>query len=357
MNYIHVCNRAIEFRCHERPGCSLPNRSLGLTTRPADDLNTKQVAFEDDIGGKLQCQRRDFNSSAPVMSSIFKSIRARIESHRERDSHPSSIAPPIHNGPYRDLNDTKYLLPQSTSPPANRREKRTTLIELFQSQGCNSCPPTNSNLISLVQDQKCNPDSGNDYLLLTYHVTYWDYLGWVDVFGLSANDARQREYVRKLGLKSAYTPMVVVNGRGVGVGNPHADLKRVLSEGQKKADQRVKMSVVQQTGNGGVVVEVDTSNLSMPKPSTSSNSSVLEVLHVRYMPALQSVRIDRGENAGRILPHVNVVTGVEKIGYATGNERIRFSVGRGGEARENEASVLIVQDGRVGEVLGVLRIV
>ncbi len=291
------------------------------------------------------------------MSSIFKSIRTRIEGLHDGDSHHSSIAPPIHNGPYRELNDTKHLLRQSHSTPANRPKKPMTLIELFQSQGCNSCPPTNSNLISLAQDQEHNPDPGNDYLLLTYHVTYWDYLGWVDVFGLSANDARQREYVRKLGLKSAYTPMVVVNGRGVGVGNTHADLQRVLSEGQKKADQRVKISVVQQTGNGGVVVEVDTSTLSMPKLPTSSNASALEVLHVRYLPALHSVRIDRGENAGRILPHVNVVTGVEKIGYVAGNERTRFKVGRQGEAREHEASVLIVQDGRGGEVLGVLRLV
>ena len=50
-----------------------------------------------------------------------------------------------------------------------------TVVELFQSQGCNSCPPANANVIPLADEP--------DKLVLTYEVTYWDYLGWPDTFG------------------------------------------------------------------------------------------------------------------------------------------------------------------------------
>jgi hypothetical protein len=75
-----------------------------------------------------------------------------------------------------------------------------TVLELFQSQGCSSCPPTNSNIIDLSSDPS--------YLVLTYEVTYWDYLGWKDTFGNSTFDKRQWEYARALGSTKVYTPQV-----------------------------------------------------------------------------------------------------------------------------------------------------
>lgn len=75
-----------------------------------------------------------------------------------------------------------------------------TVIELFQSQGCSSCPPTNSNVLKLTADPSL--------LILTYDVTYWDRLGWKDTFGNTAFDQRQWEYARALQRKNVYTPQV-----------------------------------------------------------------------------------------------------------------------------------------------------
>ena len=69
-----------------------------------------------------------------------------------------------------------------------------TVIELFQSQGCSSCPPANSNVLKLAEDP--------NLLILTYDVTYWDRLGWIDTFGNSANDRRQWDYARALSRKN-----------------------------------------------------------------------------------------------------------------------------------------------------------
>ena len=77
-----------------------------------------------------------------------------------------------------------------------------TVIELFQSQGCSSCPPTNANVLKLIEDPHL--------LILTYDVTYWDRLGWKDTFGNSAFDRRQWEYARALQKKNVYTPQVGV---------------------------------------------------------------------------------------------------------------------------------------------------
>lgn len=70
------------------------------------------------------------------------------------------------------------------------RSQRLTVLELFQSQGCSSCPPTNDNLFRLSK--------GPALLILTFDVTYRDYLGWTDSFGSSAFDMRQRAYAKSL---------------------------------------------------------------------------------------------------------------------------------------------------------------
>lgn len=75
-----------------------------------------------------------------------------------------------------------------------------TVIELFQSQGCSSCPPANHHVLKLVDDP--------NVLVLTYDVTYWDYLGWKDTFGNREFDRRQRAYAQTLGLKNVFTPQV-----------------------------------------------------------------------------------------------------------------------------------------------------
>jgi len=79
-------------------------------------------------------------------------------------------------------------------------ETPSTVVELFTSQGCSSCPPANEFVGNLSDDK--------DVLVLTYGVTYWDYLGWKDTFGDPAFTQRQREYGQAFGIGNVYTPQI-----------------------------------------------------------------------------------------------------------------------------------------------------
>ena len=94
-------------------------------------------------------------------------------------------------------NDT---LPVQRAPDSSESGGSLNVLELFQSQGCSSCPPTNANVLKFVDDPHL--------LVLTYDVTYWDRLGWKDTFGNLEFDQRQWEYARALQRRDVYTPQV-----------------------------------------------------------------------------------------------------------------------------------------------------
>ena len=86
-------------------------------------------------------------------------------------------------------------------------QENSVLLELFTSQGCSSCPLADVAIsqlgLKLYNDGSAIP--------LSYHVTYWDYIGWKDPFGNRKYDNRQREYAQKFLSDSVYTPQLVVN--------------------------------------------------------------------------------------------------------------------------------------------------
>src|SRR5271154_3831101 len=103
------------------------------------------------------------------------------------------------------------LQAQSNSP------RGPAVVELFTSQGCSSCPPADALLGELSQTP--------NVIALAFHVDYWDSIGWRDQFAIPNAVERQRRYVESLGLSSAFTPQVVVDGRGSFVGS---DKRRIL---------------------------------------------------------------------------------------------------------------------------------
>jgi hypothetical protein len=114
------------------------------------------------------------------------------------------------------------------SGSASAADRPLTVVELFTSQGCSSCPPANANLIKLSKR--------DDVLALSFAVTYWDYLGWKDSFGKREFTDRQAVYEPALGQSGSYTPQMVVNGRTTTVGNNLAENQAARFTG-KSADQ------------------------------------------------------------------------------------------------------------------------
>ncbi|WP_072680580.1 DUF1223 domain-containing protein [Arcobacter sp. LA11] len=90
------------------------------------------------------------------------------------------------------------------------KDDRVNIIELYTSQGCSSCPPADKWLSNLKE----HPKLFKDFIPMAFHITYWDFIGWKDVFATKSNDNRQRYYSSKVWKKnSVYTPQFIINAK------------------------------------------------------------------------------------------------------------------------------------------------
>ena len=86
-----------------------------------------------------------------------------------------------------------------------------TVIELYTSEGCNSCPPADQWMSQTVAQMRGIKD--NNVIPLAFHVDYWDYIGWKDAFAQPSFSQRQGALARTGGASGVYTPQVFVNGK------------------------------------------------------------------------------------------------------------------------------------------------
>ncbi|MFA6125151.1 MAG: DUF1223 domain-containing protein [Sphingomonas sp.] len=203
-----------------------------------------------------------------------------------------------------------------------------TVVELFESQGCSSCPPANAN-VNAIADRP-------DILALNFGVTYWDQLGWKDTFAQPAFTARQWDYARAGGRGQVFTPQIIIDGHDSLVGDNAQELASVI-----RASRRGASGPAIARGAGGVTLAAGTTSA----PAT--------VWLVRYDPRVQLVPIRAGENGGRTLPHRNVVRSLEAIGTWTGRaQSYRISQAPRADLRE----AILVQQGKGGRILAAQRL-
>jgi hypothetical protein len=173
-------------------------------------------------------------------------------------------------------------------------QSRPAVVELFTSEGCNSCPPAEAYVGELAQRR--------DVLALAFHVDYWDDLGWRDRFGLAQSAQRQNAYVNALRLSSAYTPQVIVDGRGDFVGSDRTSIGKAL------AGNRDGIELALAVRNGEILIDVGARDKAAP----------CDVVLVAYLRAAVSP-IGRGENAGRTLKEFNIVRDFRTLGRWDGH--------------------------------------
>jgi len=106
---------------------------------------------------------------------------------------------------------------------AHSPDRSTALIELYTSEGCDSCPPADRWLSSLSTQ-----GLGDRAVALAFHVDYWDRLGWTDRFGNAAFSQRQRDQSSRTGGAFVYTPQVLLQGRDFSQWNGAGELKRAI---------------------------------------------------------------------------------------------------------------------------------
>lgn len=198
-----------------------------------------------------------------------------------------------------------------------------TVVELFTSQGCSSCPPANANLAKLA--------GRPDILALSFGVTYWDSLGWKDTFASKAYTDRQWDYARGLRHANVATPQVVINGRADVVGNSLAEVEKTARSTPGPAGP-------------GLTLTADSLAIAAgPKPAKPA-----QVWLVRYDPDTVQVPIKRGENTGKTLPHRNVVRELTKLGAFDGRAMtLRLPPAR----QPNLKTAILVQSGPGGPIL------
>jgi len=209
---------------------------------------------------------------------------------------------------------------------AARAGERPVLVELFTSEGCSSCPPADALLAELA--------SRPDVLALSFHVDYWDRLGWKDPFSSHEATQRQDRYATLLDLATVYTPQIVVDGGWQAVGSDRADVEHALDLARR---DRQEVPITLGLAQGQAHIKLG------PGSGAAAASVLLIGFDRRHVTAVK-----RGENAGRTLPHVDVVRGVEEIA--------RYSGTAGAIAapiRWNCDRIAVVLQATDGRVLGV----
>ena len=175
------------------------------------------------------------------------------------------------------------------------QEKPVVVVELFTSEGCSSCPPADR-LLSRVIDRA---DGDIEVLGLSFHVDYWDYIGWKDPYASRDYTTRQRVYGRKFQNRSIYTPQMVVNGKYEFVGSDQRKLDQALFS-EKSSNFETSLELTNLELNGSVVEMV-----------VSSSNIERSILNVAIVERKLSQQVTRGENRGRTLSHDNVVRAYE----------------------------------------------
>jgi hypothetical protein len=174
--------------------------------------------------------------------------------------------------------------------PSNPSEQRLVLLELFTSQGCSSCPPADA-----ILGEYAGSDDAH-IIPLSFHVDYWNRLGWKDPFSNALFSERQQQYSRQMHLQGVYTPQVVVNGKTETVGNNRSAIQRLV------AQERVAV-----THATVAINELNVGDRSLDFQYQASGVDAGDLLQIALAQKKLTTNIRAGENKGVVLTNHNVV--------------------------------------------------
>lgn len=224
-----------------------------------------------------------------------------------------------------------FGLPSSPAVAADKGQP--TVIELFTSQSCYSCPPAEAYLGELAKRP--------DILALEFHVDYWDDLvygsagKWKDRFSKREYTQRQRGYAARLPRGRVYTPQMVIDGRAFEVGSRKRDVRNTMKKLNKSRGERLNVAVA--ATSGGFAVNVD--------GKVSENAGIWFVRFIRE----ETTRVLRGENKGKTLANHHIVTDIQRVGEWRGDA---LSVTVPAQLEDGQNCAVLVQDDDHGPILG-----
>jgi hypothetical protein len=179
------------------------------------------------------------------------------------------------------------------------------LVELFTSEGCSSCPPADTLLQQLDHTQ---PVGGAQLIVLSEHVDYWNHIGWTDPYSSRLFSDRQSAYSDRFGLKSVYTPQMVVDGATEFAGNDARLAHQAVLKALAVTKVAVRISGISLDASKTLQAHIDTDAL--PDTSKIRKAEVYIVVALNHAES----QVLRGENSGHRLTHVGVVQSLTKVG-------------------------------------------
>lgn len=205
------------------------------------------------------------------------------------------------------------------------------VVELFTSQGCSSCPPADKLLGELA--------ARDDVIALSFHVDYWNYLGWDDPFSSKSSTDRQRAYRAAFGLRYVYTPQMVIGGTAQEVGSHRGKILRAIE--RLRADKQVKVDI-SHPDKKTAIVHIGPGD--MPAGPATVWLFAYDKSH--------STDIRRGENSGVTLVNSHVVRAIREVGEWTGKAlEITLPIAMMGIEKQDGCAI-VVQSKAGGRVYG-----
>ena len=207
------------------------------------------------------------------------------------------------------------------------------VVELFTSQGCSSCPSADRVLSKIVNNAGDRP-----IYALSFHVDYWDYLGWKDPYSTRVFTNRQRSYAAALRSTSIYTPQMIVNGEEELVGSNEAKANELIDAAIHDNRGHQLKFVFQQKGSALFI------------DYRLSGETTDKVINIALVERNITTSVTRGENRNRTLTHDNVVRSFLQVPAGISGE-VKLPV-PDDLVSENASVIIYVQDNSTYEITG-----
>lgn len=209
------------------------------------------------------------------------------------------------------------------------QQKPVIVLELFTSQGCSSCPPADA-----VLEEIKNNSNPKEIIPLSYHVDYWDYIGWKDPFASKQFTKKQRFYGHKFNSSSIYTPQLVINGKEHIVGSDRTNIIRKIEhklKSKKNPNTITLKNVAKQNSNIDFSYHID---------GNIENKNIHFILVLNE----KTTSVKRGENSNRTLTNNNIVVKEEIKPIANNNGTYSLEIPKIVTEKDSLKLVVLISD-------------
>ncbi|HZT52044.1 MAG TPA: DUF1223 domain-containing protein [Stellaceae bacterium] len=225
------------------------------------------------------------------------------------------------------------ILLAAAAVPAQAADRPPVVVELFTSQGCNSCPPADAYLGELAKRP--------GILALAFHVDYWNYIGWTDPFARPWSSTRQKGYQKRLNERFVYTPQMVVNGAAQGIGSERDKIEALIRAALEAPPRPHPDLALRWRNDGALLVDVGAGASPPGAPADIWLIGFDEMHHTQVL---------HGENEGQALTDYDVVRAYRRIGAWPGWS-LELVVPAGDVAALGDRAAVLVQTAGLGPIL------